>query len=114
MSRLSSCCRELRWHILSLLADGHSWSLITAVLFCSSRTVARWQHRFQVTQCSSGWSNFSERWSDNPAVPVARPSQESKCCFQTYPAREEMRNSSWKGPKEGRDQCSTMRRRARE
>jgi transposase len=37
---------RLRAHILLLLADGHSWSLITTVLFCSSRTIARWQKRF--------------------------------------------------------------------
>ncbi len=37
---------RLRAHIILLLADGYSWSLITAVLFCSSRTVARWQTRF--------------------------------------------------------------------
>jgi putative transposase len=36
-----------RAHIILLLADGLSWSVITAVLFCSSRTVARWQERFR-------------------------------------------------------------------
>jgi putative transposase len=38
---------RLRAHILLLLADGHTWSLITTVLFCSSRTIARWHQRFQ-------------------------------------------------------------------
>jgi len=38
---------RLRAHIVLLLADGYSWSLITTVLFCSSRTIARWQRRFQ-------------------------------------------------------------------
>jgi len=38
---------RLRAHILLLLADGHSWSLITTVLFCSTRTIARWKSRFQ-------------------------------------------------------------------
>ena len=37
---------RLRAHILLLLADGHPWSLITAVLFCSPATIARWQERF--------------------------------------------------------------------
>jgi putative transposase len=37
---------RLRAHILLLLADEHSWSLITTVLFCSTRTIARWQKRF--------------------------------------------------------------------
>src|SRR5262245_47571295 len=38
---------RLRAHIILLLADGYSWALITAVLFCSSRTIARWQERFR-------------------------------------------------------------------
>lgn len=37
---------RLRAHLILLLADDHSWTLITTVLFCSSRTVARWQRRF--------------------------------------------------------------------
>jgi putative transposase len=37
---------RLRAHIILLLAQGHTWALITAVLFCSSQTVARWQRRF--------------------------------------------------------------------
>ncbi len=38
---------RLRAHILLLLADGHPWSLITTVLYRSSRTIARWQKRFR-------------------------------------------------------------------
>jgi transposase len=40
---------ELRFraHIVLLLADGHAWDTIEAMLFCSSRTVDRWQKRFQ-------------------------------------------------------------------
>lgn len=40
---------ELRFraHILLLLADGHAWDTIEAMLFCSSRTVDRWFKRFQ-------------------------------------------------------------------
>ena len=39
---------ELRFraHIILLLADGHSWDTIEAMLFCSSRTIDRWQKRF--------------------------------------------------------------------
>src|SRR4051794_4620950 len=37
---------RLRAHIILLLADGHTWALITLVLFCSSRTIDRWQDRF--------------------------------------------------------------------
>src|SRR4051794_30706417 len=35
-----------RAHIILLLADGHSWSTLVAVLYCSTRTIARWQRRF--------------------------------------------------------------------
>src|SRR4051812_15009982 len=40
---------ELRFraHILLLLAAGHAWDTIEAMLFCSSRTVDRWLKRFQ-------------------------------------------------------------------
>lgn len=38
---------RLRAHIILLLADGHAWSLITNMLFCSSQTVARWKTRFE-------------------------------------------------------------------
>jgi putative transposase len=40
---------ELRFrsHILLLLAEGHPWDTIEAMLFCSSRTIDRWLKRFQ-------------------------------------------------------------------
>jgi putative transposase len=38
---------RLRAHIILLLADGHPWELIRAVLFCSTRTIARWKDRFE-------------------------------------------------------------------
>ena len=38
---------RLRAHIILLLADGHRWDTIEAMLFCSSRTVDRWLKRFQ-------------------------------------------------------------------
>src|SRR5438067_10979154 len=37
---------RFRAHILLLLADGHSWATVAAVLFCSSRTIDRWVKRF--------------------------------------------------------------------
>jgi putative transposase len=37
---------RLRAHILLLLADGYPWAMITAVLYCSSRTIALWKKRF--------------------------------------------------------------------
>ena len=53
-NRLRALCREdpspcvrLRAHIILLLADGHAWALICAVLFCSTATVARWKGRFE-------------------------------------------------------------------
>ncbi len=38
---------RLRAHIVLLLAEGYTWALIGAVLFCSSRTISRWKRRFQ-------------------------------------------------------------------
>src|SRR5437588_188382 len=35
-----------RAHIVLLLADGYTWASIAAVLYCSSRTIARWKGRF--------------------------------------------------------------------
>src|SRR5439155_15862637 len=37
---------RLRAHIVLLLSEGHTWSLIEAVLFCSTATIARWKERF--------------------------------------------------------------------
>ena len=37
---------RLRAHIILLLADGHTWATACAVLYCSSRTIARWKDRF--------------------------------------------------------------------
>jgi putative transposase len=38
---------RLRSHIMLLLADGHPWSTISAVLFCSASTISRWKPRFE-------------------------------------------------------------------
>jgi putative transposase len=38
---------RLRAHLILLLADGHCWSLIAAMLFCSTATIARWKQRFE-------------------------------------------------------------------
>src|SRR5947209_11484934 len=60
-----------RAHIILLLADGLSWALITAVLFCSSRTVTRWQERFRAgrVQARRGRprgapARLGQRWTD--------------------------------------------------
>jgi putative transposase len=37
---------RLRAHIVLRLAAGYPWATIAAVLFCSSRTIARWKRRF--------------------------------------------------------------------
>ena len=61
---------RLRCHIILLLADGHTWAVIVAMLYCSSRTIARWKDRF----CAGGVealmgldrgrkARFSARWS---------------------------------------------------
>ena len=62
---------RLRCHIILLLADGHTWAVIVAVLYCSTRTIARWKQRF----CEGGVEalmglgrgrdpQFSPRWAD--------------------------------------------------
>jgi putative transposase len=38
---------RLRAYILLLLAEGYTWATISAVLFCSTRTIARWKDRFE-------------------------------------------------------------------
>jgi transposase len=38
---------RLRAHIVLLLAGGYTWATIAAVLFCSTRTIARWHDRFR-------------------------------------------------------------------
>src|SRR5215218_3787030 len=42
-----SPCVRLRAHIILLLSEGLAWSLVCAVLFCSTATVARWKRRFE-------------------------------------------------------------------
>jgi putative transposase len=36
---------RLRAHTVLLLAQGYSWAVIAGVLFCSTRTIARWKAR---------------------------------------------------------------------
>lgn len=38
---------RLRAHLLLLLADGFTWATIATVLYCSSRTIAKWKKRFE-------------------------------------------------------------------
>src|ERR1700757_2092939 len=38
---------RLRAHLVLLLAAGYTWAVVTAVLFCSRRTLARWTKRFR-------------------------------------------------------------------
>ena len=38
---------RLRAHILLLLAGGHPWATVAAVLFCSVSTISRWKARFE-------------------------------------------------------------------
>jgi transposase len=67
---------RLRAHIVLLLADGHTWALIAAVLYCSSRTIDRWQKRFRQggvpgllgrprgakARLGHGWAALAVRW----------------------------------------------------
>jgi len=65
---------RLRAHVLLLLADGWPWATITALLYTSSSTVARWQRRFrrgrlaavfaagQPRRTACGWAAVVVRW----------------------------------------------------
>jgi putative transposase len=67
---------RLRAHILLLLAQGYSWATIAGVLFCSTRTIARWKTRVETEgvravlasspQAASwldmGWSELVAYW----------------------------------------------------
>jgi putative transposase len=44
---------RLRAHIVLLLADGVPWATIAALLYCSSRTIARWQGRFRAGRAAA-------------------------------------------------------------
>ncbi len=39
---------RLRAHMILLLAPGYSWAVITGVLCCSTRTIARWKTRMEI------------------------------------------------------------------
>src|SRR6266540_3907814 len=67
---------RLRAHLILLLADGHPWSLLVAVRYCSTATIARWQKRFQRgrldalfgrrrgprPRATAGWAALVVRW----------------------------------------------------
>lgn len=60
---------RLRAHIILLLAEGLSWAMIGTVLFCSSRTIARWKTRFEQDRLDGLWgrqrgpaARFGPRW----------------------------------------------------
>ena len=62
---------RLRAHIILLLADGHTWAAIAAVLYCSTRTIARWKARFEqgrvagvLGQPRGPGPHFAGRWAD--------------------------------------------------
>ncbi len=60
-----------RAHLLLLLDDGFTWQALTAVLYISSSTIARWQNRFQqgglpalTGQAPGRLSRFNSSWAD--------------------------------------------------
>jgi putative transposase len=62
---------RLRAHILLLLSDGHAWATIAALLFCSTRTIARWKRRYEEGGLDALAQERRGRWS-NIAGWVAR------------------------------------------
>ncbi|MBM4255745.1 MAG: helix-turn-helix domain-containing protein, partial [Deltaproteobacteria bacterium] len=66
---------RLRAHLLLLLADGYSWAMIAGVLYCSTRTIARWKRRVEgagiqaalgtpppASRSGSWWSEVVASW----------------------------------------------------
>src|SRR5262245_27687168 len=66
---------RLRAHIILLLGDGHTWALITDVLFTSTRTIDRWRRRFaegrvgallggrgRPSPFAAGWAALAVAW----------------------------------------------------
>ncbi len=67
---------RLRAHIILLLAEGYSWAVIAGVLFCRTRTIARWKSRVECDGISevlgapppeasregSGWREVVVEW----------------------------------------------------
>jgi putative transposase len=51
-----------RAHLVLLLAEGHAWSTIAAVLFTAPSTIARWQQRFQQGGVEALAGQRSGRW----------------------------------------------------
>src|SRR5690242_19251337 len=58
---------RLRAHILLLLAQGYSWATIAGVLFCSTRTIARWRTRAETqgVQAVLSCSPQASAWLDH-------------------------------------------------
>lgn len=61
---------RLRAHIILLLAEGYAWATIAAVLFCSTRTIARWKERFEEGRSEAllgkprgAPTRFADRWA---------------------------------------------------
>ena len=71
----TNCRVRLRAHIILLLAEGYSWAVIAGVLFCSTRTIARWKSRVECDGISvvlrapplklHGWEGGGVRWWSN-------------------------------------------------
>ena len=54
---------RLRAHVILLLADGHTWSVIAGVLFCSTATIARWKDRYEDDGIAALLEDDRGRWS---------------------------------------------------
>jgi transposase len=65
-----------RAHIILLLADGHPWSSIEEVLYCSSRTIDRWRERFETGGIDALLGRpvgAHARWSEEAEAILALP-----------------------------------------
>lgn len=69
---------RLRAHLLLLLAEGYSWAMIVGVLYCSTRTIARWKRRVEEEGIEAAWgtpppsSRLGGWWSEVVAAWVSQ------------------------------------------
>ncbi len=77
-----------RAHMILMLAEGHTWSLISSVLYCSTRTMSRWKRRFEhggVDALFGRPCGRQTRWSDEAEAVLRQALERSPMNTATGP-----------------------------
>jgi transposase len=95
---------RLRAHIVLLLADGHTWAVVAAVLFCSTATIARWKDRFEGGGIAAlfaddrgrwpalgGWAALAARWVRGRTPRDFGYLRSRWCCLTVWVSQETVR-----------------------